>query len=80
MSPEAVLSAIDSRAVLVAGIVVVAVPLLTVFAVVGHVAMKPVRKTRVGQWASSHTEARMDRIRAAWSARKGTKAVSSDAH
>ena len=63
-----------STLALVAALAVIAVPVLAVFAVLGHVAMKPVRKTAFGEWAGMRAEARMDRVRAAFTARKRTKA------
>lgn len=74
MSAEAVLSAIDSQAVLVVGIIIVSLALLVAVAVIGHRIMIPVRKTVLGQWASTRTEARMDSLRGVFAARKRTKA------
>lgn len=71
---EVVLNATDGALVLGASLVVVGLVGLVLLALVGHVAMKPVRKTAFGQWAGDRTEARMDRFRVAFTARKGTKA------
>ena len=59
---------------LVVGAVIIAVPVLTLLAVLGHLVMVPVRETTFGKWAGKRAEARMDRVRVAWIARKGTKA------
>ena len=68
------LDAMDSKVVLAGAAAVVAFVSLIAVALGGHVVMKPVRETVFGKWASLHAEARMDRIRAAFTARKGTKA------
>lgn len=68
------LDAADSPIVLGVCTVIVAVPLVMLLALVGHVVMIPVRKTAVGQWAGRHTETQMGRVRDAYAARKGTKA------
>lgn len=77
MSAEAIVSALDSRAALVAGVVVIAVPLLALVALIGHLILGQVRKTPLGQWAAPRAEVRMDRVRDAYAARKRTKAGAS---
>ncbi len=67
---EMALDAMDSKVVLAGAAAVVAFVLLIAVALVGHVAMKPVRRTRVGQWATLRADAHMD----AYAARKSTKA------
>ena len=67
------LDAASTSPALVVGAVVIAVPLLALLALLGHVAMKPVRKTRVGQWATLRADAHMD----AYAARKSAKAGAS---
>lgn len=68
------LDAMDSKLVLAACSAVVLFVSLILIALIGHVVMKTVRKTAIGQWASSRSEAQMDRVRAAYAARKRTKA------